>query len=72
MVQAKTDMKARARELRRAGKAYDEIAAEPGVSQRPRRGAASTSQGTSPTAADLYRRIEGWWCGIVLGTKATT
>ncbi|MEV4870206.1 hypothetical protein [Streptomyces syringium] len=33
MVQAKTDMKARARELRRAGKTYDEIVAELGVSK---------------------------------------
>ncbi|MFI9239484.1 hypothetical protein [Streptomyces sp. NPDC053079] len=33
MVQAKTDMRARARELRRAGRTYDEIVAELGVAK---------------------------------------
>lgn len=33
MVQAKTELKARARELRRAGRTYDEIVAELGVSK---------------------------------------
>lgn len=33
MVQAKTQLKARARELRRAGRTYDEIVAELGVSK---------------------------------------
>ncbi|MFI1255670.1 hypothetical protein ACH4U6_18090 [Streptomyces netropsis] len=63
MVQAKTDMKARTRELRRAGKTYDEIVAELGVSK----GLAMHIL----DGADLYRRIEGWWYGIVLGSRST-
>ncbi|MFF5129881.1 hypothetical protein ACFY41_23455 [Streptomyces syringium] len=50
MVQVKTDMKARARELRRAGKTYDEIVAELGVSKGPGRGVASASRRASATA----------------------
>ncbi|MGH3324094.1 MAG: hypothetical protein ACRDOV_06655, partial [Streptomyces sp.] len=95
MVQAKTELKARARELRRAGKTYDEIVAELGVAKSSvslwvrdqdvadlgkttlkrhnpktvRKNVGAEYRGCLVVrvlqGADLYRRIEGWWSGIV-------